>query len=159
MEREEFVQRLFLILVEKNLTPAEMESGMPSYLDAYDKVVREDSRHDETLEEDAESSERDKEDLKILCYNNPVKRYVEYCYQLFRPGKNKEIMMDELCNADFLEEKAHPYFSDSDGKMKAKGQWRWNRLRLLEYFQGQYLVSNRGLLEMAIDKVKKENLK
>ena len=159
MEREEFVQRLFLILVEKNLTPAEMESGMPSYLDAYDKVVREDNRYYGTLVEDSVSSERGKEALARLCYGNPVKRYVEYCYQLFRPGKNKEVMMDELCNADFLEEKAHPYFSDSDGKMKAKGQWRWNRLRLLEYFREQYLGSSRGLLEMAIDKVKKENLK
>ena len=159
MEREEFVQRLFLILVEKNLTPAEMEIRMPWYLKAYDKIVSEDSRYDETLEEDAESSERDKEDLKILCYNNPVKRYVELCCRVFRPSKNKKVIMEELCNADFLEEKAQPYFSDSDGRMKASGQWRWNRLRLLEYFRGQNLGRNMKLLEMAIDKVKKENLK
>lgn len=158
MKIEEFIQKLFLLLVERGLTSSEIEDVMPSYLDVYDRIVCRDILEAEPQVTEVELSKCDKENLSSLCYDNPVKRYVELCFQLFRPRKNKKDIMEELCNADFLEEKADPYFCESDGKMKAKGQWRWNRLRLLEYYQGLNLTRGRELLEMAIAKVKKENL-
>ena len=155
MDRIEFIQQLFLKVVEKCSQPSEAHAQFSEYLGVYDSFIGEGQKKIETIKDpniDVELSEVDNRLLTAICFDHPGKHYIKTLCNILRPARTYKSISEELENVDFLIKKPRKYYG-TNGFQKHSGNYEWERLPLLRFFKNIGLRQNSNLLDMAIAKL------